>query len=126
MYAPAISWPARWVTKVHVTLAPLAAAMGRTTRRSEAGKSAGDSPAVICLAPYRPRWLGPGEEWIAIRPGSEAAVCLALAHVLLQSGATDASVGVDFEAYRDQVAAFAKGHLAGAGAQLQAGSVEDP
>ena len=63
---------------------------------------------VVCVGPRRPRALGPHDLWLGVRPGTEAALALGVAHVLLADHLVDERIArsaVDFDAYATLVGA---------------------
>lgn len=65
---------------------------------------------VIVIDPARTRTARAADEWIAIRPGTDGALALAMMHVIIQEGLYDAAYvaqyTVGFEALRERVVAW--------------------
>ena len=62
---------------------------------------------VVTVDPHRSVTAAKSDEWIAIRPGTDAAMALAMAHVIIQEGLYDKEFveknSFGFEAFRDLV-----------------------
>src|SRR6185295_14818054 len=51
---------------------------------------------IICIDPIRTRTAEQCDEWIGIRPGSDAALALGMMHVLFERGLEDAAYIADY------------------------------
>jgi anaerobic selenocysteine-containing dehydrogenase len=72
--------------------------------------------AIVCIDPLRTRTAEQCDEWIAIRPGTDAALALGMMHVMFAEGLTDAdylaryTLGAD--ALRERVLDYPPAHVA--------------